>query len=168
VARVREVRSNGNTPLKSDILVLSIGPKLAPRLPKIQAGDTVRIFTETIPDLTGVTTAIGGGPTLVRDGVAQQWSNLQMRHPRSALGYSKDYIYLVVVDGRQFNVSDGMTFPELATFMVKLGCEQAMNLDGGGSSMLWISGQIISNPSEGQERPSANALVVVRKKTASK
>jgi exopolysaccharide biosynthesis protein len=56
-----------------------------------------------------------------------------------------------------------MTFQELAEYMLKLGCEQAMNLDGGGSATFWALGTVRSSPSEGQERPSPNALVVVRK-----
>ena len=63
-------------------------------------------------------------------------------------------------------LSVGMTFPELAAYMVKLGCQEAMNLDGGGSSTMWVSGNTMNSPSEGRERPAANALVVVRKKPA--
>jgi Phosphodiester glycosidase len=163
-ARVREVRSDGDTPLRTDSLVLSLGPKLASRLPKPQPGTVLKIVTQTIPDLSGVKTAIGGGPTLVRDGKAMQWSGIQMRHPRTAIGWNKDFIYLVEVDGRQPDLSIGMTFPELAAYMIKLGCEQAMNLDGGGSATLWVCGNVMNSPSEGQERPGANALVVVQKK----
>jgi len=47
--------------------------------------------------------------------------------------------------------------------MLKLGCKDAMNLDGGGSATLWALGMVRSSPSEGQERPSPNALVVVRR-----
>jgi exopolysaccharide biosynthesis protein len=47
--------------------------------------------------------------------------------------------------------------------MVKLGCENAINLDGGGSATLWVSGNVMNSPSEGQERPGANALVVLQK-----
>jgi hypothetical protein len=46
---------------------------------------------------------------------------------------------------------------------VKLGCEQALNLDGGGSSSLWCGGEIRNSPCDGYERPIANCLVVVRK-----
>jgi exopolysaccharide biosynthesis protein len=45
--------------------------------------------------------------------------------------------------------------------MLGLGCEQAMNLDGGGSATLWAFGTVRNSPSEGQERPAPNALVVV-------
>jgi exopolysaccharide biosynthesis protein len=70
----------------------------------------------------------------------------------------------VVVDGRQLDVSIGMTLPELAEFMLKLGCKEALNLDGGGSATLWAFGAVRNSPSEGQERPACNALVVLRKK----
>jgi exopolysaccharide biosynthesis protein len=57
-----------------------------------------------------------------------------------------------------------MTLPELVAYMIKLGCEQAMNLDGGGSSTLWAYGNVMNSPSEGEERASVNSLVVVRRK----
>jgi exopolysaccharide biosynthesis protein len=87
----------------------------------------------------------------------------KLRHPRTALGWNKAHIFLVEVDGRQSNISVGMTFPELASYMAKLGCEQAMNLDGGGSATLWALGSVRNSPSEGEERPAPNALVLVKK-----
>ena len=56
-----------------------------------------------------------------------------------------------------------MSFQELASYLIKLGCTTAMNLDGGGSASMWAFGQIVNSPSEGQERPIANGLVVVKK-----
>ena len=56
-----------------------------------------------------------------------------------------------------------MTLPEIAEYMVKLGCLYAMNLDGGGSATMWVMGSVMNSPSEGQERPSANALVLLKK-----
>jgi exopolysaccharide biosynthesis protein len=110
-----------------------------------------------------VRVAIGGGPMLVRDGKAMHWGGIQVRHPRSALGWNRDHFFLVEVDGRQSQLSVGMTFSEFAEYLRKLGCEEAMNLDGGGSATLWVLGNVINSPSEGQERPGANALVVLRK-----
>ena len=72
-------------------------------------------------------------------------------------------MFHVEVDGRQSGLSVGMTLPELAAYMQKLGCEQAMNLDGGGSATLWVCGNVMNSPSEGQERPGANTLVVFRR-----
>jgi hypothetical protein len=163
-ASVREVRHAGNTELTPETLVLSLGPSLTAHMPSIQVGATVRIVMETMPDLTGVNMAIGGGPALVEDGKPLQWTGfLKLRHPRTAVGWNKEHIFLVEVDGRQSNISIGMTFPELASYLAKLGCEQAMNLDGGGSATLWAFGMVMNSPSEGEERPAPNALVVLKK-----
>lgn len=159
--RVREVRTTGDSPILPGTLVVSLGPRLAATRPPVAVGTLLEVVTETFPKLTAVQTAIGGGPTLVRNGRVQSWSGFQMRHPRSAVGFSREHIFLVEVDGRQGSLSVGMSLPELAAYMVKLGCESAMNLDGGGSATMWVIGNVINSPSEGRERPSANALVVV-------
>ena len=163
-ARVRQVQTAGNTPLDRQTVILSIGPGLVSAVPALKPGAEVRLILETIPDLSGVEVAIGGGPLLLKDRRIMSWKDwLNMRHPRTALGYNQHYIFLVEVDGRQIDVSVGMTFQELAEYLLKLSCEQAMNLDGGGSATLWALGTVRSSPSEGQERPAPNALVVVRK-----
>ena len=163
--RVREVNHAGNTPVGRDTMVLSVGPKLAPALAPLAPGAVVKVITQTFPDLSGVDAAIGGGPALVHAGKLMQWKGpIQVRHPRTAIGWNDDDILLVVVDGRQLDVSIGMTLPELAEYMLKLGCKEAMNLDGGGSTTLWAFGAIKNSPSEGQERPACNALVVLKKK----
>ena len=88
------------------------------------------------------------------------------RHPRSAIGWNATHFLLVEVDGRQKGVSEGMTLDEFANWLVKLGCGEAMNLDGGGSATLWYEGKVVNSPCEGRERPIANSLVVLRKTTA--
>jgi len=163
-AKVRSIHSSGDQPLDRESLVLSIGPSLHPSVPALSAGATLRIILETVPDLSGADVAIGGGPALVEDGKVMEWKGwVHVRHPRTALGWNQKHLYLVQVDGRQLDVSVGMTFAELAEYMVKLGCEEAMNLDGGGSATLWAFGAVRNSPSEGQERPSPNAFVIVRK-----
>lgn len=162
-ARVREVRESGNAPLTKDICVLAIGKQTASRFPRIAAGNVLQISMATSPDLTGVTTAIGGGPPLVRGGKVITANDTPVRHPRAALGWNRDFIFLIEVDGRQRNLSVGMTNLELANYFKKLGCEEAMSLDGGGSATCWVYGQVVNSPSEGRERPMANALVVVQR-----
>jgi hypothetical protein len=167
--RVRTVKDSGNAPLTRDTMVLSLGPKLLAHLPTPRPGLTLRISTETTPDLAGASVAIGGGPALVHNRKPLQWTGfLHMRHPRSAFGWNKDFYFLVEVDGRQSNISVGMTFPELANYLVQIGCDEAMNFDGGGSATLWALGAVRNSPSEGDERPSANALVILKKKPESK
>jgi exopolysaccharide biosynthesis protein len=85
-------------------------------------------------------------------------------HPRTAVGLSRDRktIYFVVADGRREEVP-GMTLPELARFMdEELGACAAMNLDGGGSSAMWVRDRIVNIPSDPTERRVGNHLAVVR------
>jgi len=162
-AKVRSVRTSGDSALERGTVILSLGSKLSPAPPKVEAGVVIKISTMTIPDLTGAKTALAGGPTLVHCGKVTSTSGFQVRHPRTAIGWNKDYFFMVEVDGRQRNLSAGMTFPELADYMLKLGCEEAVNLDGGGSATMWVLGNVMNSPSEGQERPGANALVLIQK-----
>ncbi|HRI15560.1 MAG TPA: phosphodiester glycosidase family protein [Verrucomicrobiota bacterium] len=156
-------KAGTNSGVSTSSLVLAVSSKLRGQIRQLSSGGTVQISTKTIPDLTGVTTAIGGGPALVRGGKALAVRALKSneRHPRSALGWNAQYYFFVVVDGRQES-SDGMTLPELGAYLAKLGCEEAMNLDGGGSTELWLRGRILNRPCYGQERRMATGLAVIR------
>lgn len=84
-------------------------------------------------------------------------------HPRTAAGVSRDgkTLFLVVADGRREGVP-GMTLPELAEFFVsELQACRVMNLDGGGSSAMWVRDTIVNRPSDGTERQVGNHLAVV-------
>ena len=166
--RIRSVHTNGNHSLDARSPVLSVGPKLAARMPALTTGTTLHLVTDTVPEMSGSEVAIGGGPALLKGGQLMEWKGwVQVRHPRTALGWNAKYLYLVQVDGRQLDVSVGMTFPELAAYMLKLGCTEAMNFDGGGSATMWAFGSVQNSPSEGQERPSPNCLIVVNKNSRS-
>ena len=144
-------------------MVLSLCPEWLQRFSRLTTGAVLKLSTATTPDLHDVNTAIGGGPMLVRGGKAVTFSGSQPRHPRTALGWNDNFYFLLVVDGRQSNLSVGMTFPELADYLVKKGCTEAINLDGGGSSTFWVRGQVMNSPCNGGEREMANALVLVQK-----
>ena len=91
--------------------------------------------------------------------------NYEKFNPRSAVGFNQDStkVYFVVVDGRQSNLSVGMTLDELANLMLSIGAHNAVNLDGGGSSTLVIHNEVVNSPSDaGGERSVANALFAVR------
>ncbi|PWU14218.1 MAG: copper amine oxidase, partial [Verrucomicrobia bacterium] len=114
-----------------------------------------------------------GGPLLVHKGALQPFpspkgtnASLSARNPRTALGFNFRNLYLAEVDGRQKTLSVGMTFAELAALMKSLGCTEAMNLDGGGSSTFWLDGRVVNSPSDKHERAVANAVAILRKKTA--
>jgi hypothetical protein len=167
-ARVREVREAGDTALGPGFMILSLGPQMLSTVPEVKPGAVLKISTDTSPSLRGVKTALGGGPALVRDGKAVVTTDGRGRHPRAAIGWNKDFIFMVEVDGRQRGLSVGMNFYELAAYMVKLGCDTALNLDGGGSATFWVMGQVMNSPSEGRPRPMANALVLVQKERKAK
>jgi exopolysaccharide biosynthesis protein len=161
-------------------MVLSLGPGLTANSPKVEPGAVLTISTLTSPDLRGARTAISGGPLLAYQGerrtppkpnlanaASYELRSMWDRHPRTALGWNSKYVYLVLVDGRQKDLSMGMMLDELGDYMVKkIGCTDVMNLDGGGSAMMWANGRIANSPCDGGERAIANALVVVRKEKA--
>ncbi len=90
-------------------------------------------------------------------------------HPRTAVGIrdNGNTLVLVVIDGRKKGVAVGTSLKETADIMLKYGCTDAVNLDGGGSSMLGIRNpktgkmEVNNNPSDGRERSVANVLGVV-------
>jgi large repetitive protein len=174
VAKVSEVRETGNTKILTNTLVLSLGSGAARRIASVEPGAILRISTATLPALHGVKTALSGGPILVHNGRRQhadsglsdsyEFSSMFERHPRAAIGWNQDSVFLVEVDGRQRGLSVGMTLDELANFMVDLGCQEAMNCDGGGSATLWFQGEVRNSPCDRAEREIANSLVIVKKK----
>jgi exopolysaccharide biosynthesis protein len=86
-----------------------------------------------------------------------------VRHPRTCVGLNADTstVYLCTVDGRQAS-SIGMTFAEMADFMISIGATEAFNLDGGGSTTMVVRGAIVNSPSDATgERSVANALHVI-------
>ena len=142
-------------------------------IPKLE-GDSVLVLGWDLSRSRsdGETEVIGGFPLLLRDGlrvgdleVSGRPSFAAERHPRTAVGFDsdEDVLWVVVVDGRQPNYSAGMTLPELAALMEALGVEEAINLDGGGSSVMVVDGTTVSRPSDAEgERPVVNALGIRR------
>ncbi|HEX5701058.1 MAG TPA: phosphodiester glycosidase family protein [Rubrobacter sp.] len=106
---------------------------------KLQPGEQVRMRSELSSQLGGpLEFAIGGNPILLRDGVVPQVGLGDPEHaPRTAAGASRDgrRLYLVTVDGRSAK-SVGLRTKEVAEMMRKLGADDALNLDDGGSSTL--------------------------------
>jgi hypothetical protein len=109
---------------------------------------------------------VSGHPDLLRSGAvtsSQHGSGLcTTRNPRTAVGLSQDSktLYLVVVDGRRTGAA-GMTCGELAAVMKGLGAYHALNLDGGGSSTMYVAGQgVVNRPSDGTERTVGNHLAI--------
>ena len=126
----------------------------------------VELSVKTVPEWKGVKHIISGGPYLVKDGkvyvdmTAQKLQAIGGRNPRSAIGYTADNnIILVAVDGREGS-SIGMTLMELANFMQSIGCVGAINLDGGGSTVMYVNGRVVNNPQTTGGIPLSNAIVL--------
>jgi exopolysaccharide biosynthesis protein len=119
-------------------------------------------------DLEHIVYAAGAGPLFLHNG--QNRGRSDSRHPRSAVGLDKEgrYLIFMVIDGRNLDYSIGATLAEAANWMADLGCWNALNLDGGGSSTLVLkdpdSGEwiVINEPSgppaRGEERAVANQI----------
>jgi hypothetical protein len=118
----------------------------------------------------GLTDAVAGGPTLLKDGVIAVTSLeekfapdiAQGRAPRTGIGLHADgTVTLAVVDGRNPGHSIGMTLIEFAQQFKTLGANQALNFDGGGSSTMVIQGRVVNKPSDGVERSVTTALGLI-------
>lgn len=167
------VRAGGGSSLRGQ-LVLAGGGGTRDRLAALgPPGTLVRFDSATDPDRGPIADLVGGLPRLVIDGKGLADTaladaegtnpNLRQRHPRSAIGFSRDStrLLLVTVDGRQA-ASAGMDLLELSRLMLTLGAYQALNLDGGGSTTLVAGGSVLNRPSDpGGPRTVANAVLVV-------
>lgn len=96
-------------------------------------------------------TVLASGPLLIKNGDMVGWSEfdpnfINTRHPRSALYVKRDgTTVFLTVDGRSRGNADGMSIPELAQVVKYLGAVDAINLDGGGSTTLWMKGVGVLN-----------------------
>ena len=126
----------------------------------------VELSIKTNPDWDGVKHIISGGPYLVKNGevfvdmTAQRLQAIGGRNPRSAIGYTKENNFIfVAVDGREGS-SIGMTLMELANFMQSIGCVGAINLDGGGSTVMYVNGRVVNKPQQTGGIPLSNAIIL--------
>ena len=103
-------------------------------------------------------TAVAGGPVLIQDGQIRISNNEEIRfpgnqindkHPRTAMGYTTDgYLIVMVVEGRNPGIAEGASLIQLARLLQSVGCIEALNLDGGGSSTMLINGKETIKPSD--------------------
>lgn len=122
-------------------------------------------------------TAIGGGPVLVQDGdvyISNKEEQLfayevNDRHPRTAIGYTrKNRLIILVIEGRSPGVAEGATLEEEARIMVELGCVEALNLDGGGSTCMLVNGKKTNEPSDKEGQRAVASVFMVKKKEIKK
>lgn len=141
-----------------------VGP--ASVLGSLKVKEKISLDIKTLPDWENVNHIISGGPYLVKDGKVyvdiqdQKLSAIGGRNPRTAIGYTKDNHFIIVTaDGREGS-SIGLTLKELAYYMQKIGCVNAMNLDGGGSTVMYVKGYITNKPPVKGGIALSNALTI--------
>ena len=108
---------------------------------------------------------IGGNTVLVLKGQVIPHKNI-IHHPRTAVGLDATGTKLIIllVDGRKPGIANGMSYDELGVEMQRLGCNVALNLDGGGSSAMAVRDpatgkmKILNEPTDGRERAVADVL----------
>ena len=116
---------------------------------------------------------VGGIPQLIKNGKIEiTWEQeksskafVETHHPRTAVAKLKDGKFLMVtVDGRSVE-SGGISLPDLAAFLLEMGATDAMNLDGGGSTTMFLNGKIVNKPSDKEgERKVSDAILVFSRK----
>ncbi|MFB9686931.1 phosphodiester glycosidase family protein [Amycolatopsis plumensis] len=162
VTAVREQPADG--PVAAGTTLLLAREAGADALAALRPGDAVGVTYAPRSDAGKIAVAVGGNEVLLRDGVVQPVDDVAM-HPRTAVGFSADgrRLWLATVDGRQAD-SRGMTELELARHMKSLGADDAINLDGGGSSTLLARNEgeaapsVRNSPSDGGERLVPNGI----------
>ncbi|WP_178075826.1 phosphodiester glycosidase family protein [Paenibacillus oralis] len=122
----------------------------------------------------GAVQTLSFGPALIQDGevnsdldnvkIDTNFGNrsIQGANPRTGIGLiAPNHYVFVVVDGREEGYSRGMTLTEFAQVFKDLGCTEAYNLDGGGSSTMYFMGRVVNNPQgKGRERGVSDILYV--------
>ena len=178
---VTEVNPRGNSVIPSDGVVLAIEPRLARNWAQKIATSTKGTLEIALTPTKWqhVQQGVGGNLRLVRNGRIEPelvrfgetrgrsgsaHRNGASRHPRSALGFNDDKLFLIAVDGRQHGYSMGMTLYDMGKFFSELGIKHAINFDGGSSSTLWALGEVVNSPAHGYERRIFNVAMIRAKK----
>jgi hypothetical protein len=157
-------------------------PVAAPHGPRracvVTDGDGVRLAARADAPERPAGDLVQAGPRLVADGAfafdpeadregfstgaAQFDSDITLgRYPRAALGLSGDALVAVACDGRRTGVDAGLSMLELAQVMLDLGAQDAINLDGGGSTTLVHRGHLLNRPYSSQDQPAPQSRSVV-------
>ncbi|MBS1512691.1 MAG: phosphodiester glycosidase family protein [Bacteroidetes bacterium] len=116
--------------------------------------------------------AVGGGPVLLQNGQINITNNEEKRfagkaiadkHPRTCMGYTADgKLIIMVIQGRFPGIAEGATLQQEARLLQSLGCVEALNLDGGGSSCMLIKGKETIKPSDKEGARAAPVVFVIK------
>ena len=121
-----------------------------------------------------VQTAIGGGPVLLQDGKITITNNEELlfagkgiydKHPRTAMGYTANgKLIILVIQGRFSTKAEGANLLQEASILQQLGCIEALNLDGGGSSCMLVNGKETITPSDKTGQRALPGVFIIRRR----
>ncbi len=162
------LETNTPTELKENQFVYTVREEIIDKMPNLTIGEEVYIRTTVAnTEWAEVDYAIGANEVLIADGVIPSGLST-VNEPRSAVGVKADgTVVLYQVDGRQTGVSEGMSLVDVAEELLALGCVDAVNLDGGGSSSVianfpgYADASVTNIASGGSLRQNANYLMFV-------
>jgi hypothetical protein len=166
---VATTNDGANMPIKAgQFTLVGHGTKMN-QLNSLKTGQRLTIKLNTTGfDWEKLENAVSGGPMLIRNGeinidAENEGFNkdfIEGRHPRTAIGRTNEGdLIFVAIDGRQ-KMSVGATLQEAAEILKSMGCRDALNLDGGGSTCMNVFGLKMNRPSDKTgERPVANGIV---------
>ncbi len=162
---VSSAATPGTTPLAANEQALIGREAGATALDAFEAGDKVEVQYGVRPDAAEVAVGISGNYQLAKDGQVPADVPKADLAPRTAIGFDADgsRMLLLTVDGRATG-SRGLSLKEMGHLMIGLGADDALNLDGGGSSTMLARSpgeaapQVVNDPSDGGERVIPNGL----------
>ena len=161
------INAHHSTPIPEGGAVLWLKGTNGSYADSMREGDELTIsFEQTLnhhPGEIGIKQLIGGSNHMFMvDGEYLPSEAWDERHPRTAIGFTEDRerIIFVVVDGRQ-TPSAGATLREMADIFKGLGASNAVNLDGGGSSIMMVNDDVMNHPSDGPVRGVGNGCLFV-------
>jgi exopolysaccharide biosynthesis protein len=164
-----EAITEGDSKIPKDGFVVSLHGWSREFAAKMNLSDKIGIDYNLADKWKDVAQAITGGPLLVKDGQAVHKASLLIEkirntllspNSRTAIGTSKKGELIFVVVDKRFPVCTGVTYDDLAEIMKEAGAENAVGLDGGHTSTMYLNGSVINTPLRGSEGLVSNALIV--------
>jgi exopolysaccharide biosynthesis protein len=171
---ILEVRKGGRrAEIPQNSIVIAFGRNQLAQIEDLKEGDKAELIEKYSDEVWGkYKNILGGAPLLIENGIIVEDISkenvhstfLELRHPRTALGVKKNGSWLfVLVEGRKLGQSKGATIKELAEYMKELGCQYALNLDGGSSSTFVVENKEIKGAHGSVSELVSNAVLIIPK-----
>ncbi|WP_138420596.1 phosphodiester glycosidase family protein [Aquibacillus sediminis] len=174
VTAIRERHDDTKTEIPEKGFVISGHGTDLFNMSDIEVGDDISVSIQMDKKWHNSSFMLASGPMLVKDGKVDlsmdptSW-RATTRSPKTAVAIDEtgERIFFVTVDGRQNGYSDGMSMVEFAEYLVGLGVDRALNMDGGGSTTMATRYpgqelvQLANSPSDGRERGVSSILMAI-------